>query len=239
MVAEMSGPLAFQFLRKESPVFEQRGLKIPILLFNDPTTFVLSAIDELMFRIAVQTAYNNTFGVAFDLVKMSTYESIVRNITQGDTTSTMSSTTISMGRFNGTRFPSWRIVDMDVVHSVPVYKASYPFLGGAISAVLLAIILVIPLFHGFWRLGRQTSIGPLETAAALGAPLLANVPSSNDTAREIMKTAGMQRVRYGEMNASRLCDTLEGEVEAGSRQRRLQFGRVEQVDRPTSGSIYS
>jgi hypothetical protein len=234
MVAEMSGSLASQFIQKDSPAFKH-GLSIPILLFDDPTSFVLSAIDELMFRIAVQTAFDNTIGVVFDLAELSSYGLTVEDTPQGPE----NTTSISIAQFNGTRFPSWRIVDMDVVHSVHVYKASYPFLGGAIAAILLAVVLVIPLFHGFWRLGRQTSIGPLETATALGAPLLANVSSSNATAREIMKTAGMQRIRYGEMKASRLCDTLEGEVKARSLQRRLQFGRVEQVDRPTSGWIYS
>ncbi|KAF1962682.1 hypothetical protein CC80DRAFT_588213 [Byssothecium circinans] len=238
LVSEMSGPLVSQFLLRDSPPLKQRNLALPILLFNDPTSFLVSAIDELMFCIAVQTAFNNTFGFAFDLVLMSTYKSKTRNSTtlpDGSVTAEVTTTDITLSVFNGTRFPSWRTVDMDVVQSVQVYKVSYPFLGGAIAVIFLAVVLVVPLFHGFWRLGRQTSIGPLEMATALGAPLLTTtVSSTNGTASEIMKSAGTQRVRYGECNT----DTLPGEDDGEIGQRRLQFGRADQVDRPTSGVLY-
>ena len=240
MVAETSGALVSQFLRKDSPAFNERELAFPIIFFNDPSTFVRSAIDELMFRIAVQSAFDNTFGVPFRLKRMSTYEKESKTITEGPSAGNSSSEILDENYFNGTRFPSWRMVNMDVVQSVQVYKAAYPFLGGAIAIIFLAVTLVIPLFHGFWHLGRRTSLSPLETATALGAPLLATtVSSSNGTASEIMKTAGKQRVQYGELDASPLSDTLQGaEDDSAIVQRRLQIGRVEEVEKPVSGSIY-
>lgn len=242
MVAEPSGPLSFQFLLKSSPALTQADLRIPILFFSDPTSFLLSTIDDLLFRIAVQTAFNNTFSTAFNLVKMSTYEMTSRNMTNEFQTGYTNSTMLLEEPFGYSRFPASRMVDMDVTHSVQVYKASYPFLGGAIAIIFLAVVLVVPLFHGFWRLGRQTSIGPLETAAALGAPILmGNGASSNGTARDIMKTVGMQRVRYGEVGGEGLGGAAaEGAGKEGRvGERRLQFERVERVERPTRGSIYS
>jgi hypothetical protein len=211
---------------------------MPILFFDDPTSIVVSAIDEIMFRIAVQTAFDNALGGRYELVLMSSY-----NITvdpgeiYNDTYSRPSSTreTISSTPFNETQFPRSRLVNMDVVQSVQVYKTSYAFLGGAVAVMLLAVVVVMPLFHGFWRLGRQPSLSPLETATALGAPLLvATVSSSNATASEIMKTAGGQHVQYGE------CKTPSPEGDGGANvSRRLQFGQAGEVDRPTNGTVYS
>jgi hypothetical protein len=240
MVAETSGSLVSQFMRKESPSLQQSGLSVPILLFDDPSSFMLSVIDELMLRIAVQTAFDNTFGGAFNLAEMSTWRSETYNTSDGLTSGSTTVENVGYEVFNGTRFPSRRIVNMDMVQSVQVYKASYPFLGGAIAMILLAAILVVPLFHGFWRLGRQTSMGPFETATAMGAPLLADIVSSNSTASEIMKFAGMQRVRYGELNASQSNDALQGEEkECDVAHRRLQLGRVAQIEKPMRGMIYS
>jgi len=239
MVAETSGPLVSQFLRKDSPSLNQGSLRMPSLLFNDPTSFLLLVVDELMFRIAVQTAFNNTFGVDLKIAELSSYESVFSDLSTENLTSTKNSTGYSFSMLNNTRFPASRIVDMDVVQSVQVYKASYPFLGGAIAVILLAVFLVVPLFYGFWRLGRRTGLSPLETATALGAPLLATVvSSSNGTASEIMRTAGMQRVRYGECYTSEPNTSLVDD-KSRIRLRRLQFGQANQVGRPTSGVIYS
>jgi hypothetical protein len=201
----MFGPLVSQFLRQDSPLIEggkriERTLdtkaKAPAaLLFNDPTTFIRSAIDELMFRIAVQTAFNNTFGGIIELIRSNQNTTREADGALGYTT------------FNGTRFPSSRIVYMEVVRSVESYKTSFAFLGGAIAVVLLAVILVVPLFYGFWILGRPTTLSPLETATAMGAPLLVSIASSNSTAREIIRMAGKQRVQYSERSTLKISKT--------------------------------
>jgi hypothetical protein len=239
MVAEMSGPLVSQFLHKDSPSLKQGSTKIPSLLFKDPTSFVLSVIDELMFRIAVQTAFDNTFSVAFDLSLLSSRTFRSTTLSTANYTTVNNSTGYSLILFNSTRFPASRIIDMDVVQSVQVYRVSYPFLGGAIAVILLAVFLVVPLFYGFWRLGRRTTLSPLEVATALRAPLLASVvSSSNGTASEIMTMAGMQRVQYGERCMSEHNASLvEDDSKIGLRH--LQFGQADQVKRPTSGVIYS
>lgn len=69
----------------------------------------------------------------------------------------------------------------------------------AISAVLISfagILAVLPLYHGWWELGRSVSLNPLEIAKAFGAPLLENV-NSNACKSQIVKEVGPERVRYG------------------------------------------
>lgn len=218
VMADMTGPLVSQFLRQGSPLIEEAKQELasslfPALLFNDPTSFVRSAIDELMFRIAVQTAFDNTFGGPIKMIKTS-------GTTEFGT---------SIKIFKGFRRPKSRIADMEVVRSIEFYKTSFAFLGGAIAVMLLAAILIVPLFHEFWLLGRPVSLSPLEIATAMGAPLLASVASSNDTAREIMKAAGKQRVRYGEISEPGTGETVR---------RRIQFGQRDVVDRPVRGAVY-
>jgi hypothetical protein len=57
---------------------------------------------------------------------------------------------------------------------------------------------VIPLFVGWWELGRDVSFAPLEVAHAFGAALLAGL-DSNATEDDIAKAVQerTKQVRYG------------------------------------------
>ena len=78
-----------------------------------------------------------------------------------------------------------------------VYKSNYALMGVAVAINFLGLLSILPVYYGWWELGRNTSLSPLETAKAFGAPLLRDV-DGNATATQILKKVGDRRVKYGE-----------------------------------------
>ncbi|GME28206.1 uncharacterized protein K452DRAFT_252088 [Neofusicoccum parvum] len=74
---------------------------------------------------------------------------------------------------------------------------SHPrFLAAAMVVMLVDAAAVLPLFVGWWRLGRRVSLSPLEVARAFRAPLLEGVEGGGE-ARDVVREVGGVRVRYG------------------------------------------
>ncbi|KAH7068201.1 hypothetical protein BKA63DRAFT_423047 [Paraphoma chrysanthemicola] len=61
---------------------------------------------------------------------------------------------------------------------------------------ILGVASALPLYHGFWELGRDVSLNPLEIARAFGTPLLDGM-EGNATAADIELERGHLTVRYG------------------------------------------
>ncbi|KAH8778373.1 hypothetical protein F5882DRAFT_501781 [Hyaloscypha sp. PMI_1271] len=80
--------------------------------------------------------------------------------------------------------------------TIAVYQSHYMYLGLASLFTTLAIILVVPTFIGYWYLGRNVSMSPIETAKAFNAPLLRN-EDSNAEADHLIDNLGHIGVRYG------------------------------------------
>ncbi|KAL8665656.1 MAG: hypothetical protein Q9168_007658 [Polycauliona sp. 1 TL-2023] len=101
-------------------------------------------------------------------------------------------------------------------YETPVYASSYRFLALAALVSLLGWFATIPLFIGWWHLGRDVSLSPIETAKAFGAPGL-DTDDSNADANAILKVIGNR----------------------GARERkRLVFGEPERVRKPQAGEIF-
>jgi hypothetical protein len=82
------------------------------------------------------------------------------------------------------------------VQQVELYSIEWRFLLAAVVVSAVSELLVLALYAGWWQLGRRVSLNPLETAVAMGAPLLADVHSNAERAR-IVARVGARRVRYG------------------------------------------
>jgi hypothetical protein len=84
--------------------------------------------------------------------------------------------------------------------STLVYHSEYGYLAGASALVLLALIGVSTTLYGWWELGRNVSLSPLETAKALGAELFRHYPHWNThmDGGNLAKDMGHRRFRYGE-----------------------------------------
>ncbi|KAI9729176.1 MAG: hypothetical protein M1834_007083 [Cirrosporium novae-zelandiae] len=111
------------------------------------------------------------------------------------------------------------------------YSSDYTYIALAVIVTLLGVIAIMPTYWGWWELGRETSMSPVEIAKAFGAPLLANV-DSNATARQMLAEVGGKKVRYGEV-------TTQFEVSSmGGLKRCLTISEEGLVRRPTAGGTY-
>ncbi|KAH7386019.1 hypothetical protein BKA66DRAFT_67582 [Pyrenochaeta sp. MPI-SDFR-AT-0127] len=61
---------------------------------------------------------------------------------------------------------------------------------------IAGVLAILPLYYGFWELGRKVSLNPLEIARAFGAPLFDGL-DGNMTASGIEIERGATSVRYG------------------------------------------
>ncbi|QPG93512.1 hypothetical protein C2857_000404 [Epichloe festucae Fl1] len=80
--------------------------------------------------------------------------------------------------------------------TVAIYVASYPFLFAAVAVTVVAALCTLPLFHGFWRLGRGVSLSPVEVVAAFRHAQFDGAPASSSAAA-ILKAVGEQELDNG------------------------------------------
>ena len=81
-----------------------------------------------------------------------------------------------------------------------VYVSHYLYLGLALFFTLLSTVAVMPIFIGWWRLGRSVSLSPIEVAKAFDAPALGS-SDSNATATYLLKEVGDRHLQYGAVNS--------------------------------------
>ena len=77
----------------------------------------------------------------------------------------------------------------DSVH----YVTGRAYMWGAFASTVVCILLVLPVYWGFWQLGRKVTLGPFETAAAFRSPLV----NSHGTMDEILAEHGQNQLQYG------------------------------------------
>jgi hypothetical protein len=80
--------------------------------------------------------------------------------------------------------------------NLAVYTISIPYMIAAALVSLLAIPSVAWLYYGWWELGRNVSLDPLEIANAFDAPHMETV-DGNAEGRDVAKQVSLKRVRYG------------------------------------------
>lgn len=84
---------------------------------------------------------------------------------------------------------------------VEQYKTSFGYVGGAIAATLITVLCVLPVYWGFWELGRKVTLGPLEISHAFNAPIIAPDKTKNHHGDfdEVLNEVGKRRVQYGQI----------------------------------------
>lgn len=83
---------------------------------------------------------------------------------------------------------------------VEEYVTSFAYVGGALAATFVTVFLVLPVYWGFWQLGRRVTLGPLEISHAFGAPIIApdRTKAHHGEFDEILDEVGHRRVQYGQ-----------------------------------------
>ena len=80
--------------------------------------------------------------------------------------------------------------------TLPVYHSNYVYLALATLFSVLALLVVFPQFLGWWNLGRQVSMSPIETAKAFRAPMLMGA-DPNGEKEDLIAVTGDRGVLYG------------------------------------------
>jgi hypothetical protein len=197
--------------------------------WRDPTNSVFDALNELMFRIAVRTAY---FGTDINEYVNSGPTNITVLHHDGNQSHprsyTLSYPAITPKFANATT----QNITMQSF-SVTVFKSRYEYLAAAVGIMLLSILVVVPTYNGFWELGREVTLSPIEIAKAFDAPLLRD-GGSNATVRQLVRQVGNVKVAYGE--------AVDNEGPPGMQQgevkKVLKFDLQERVTWPWAGSRY-
>ncbi|KAF2686755.1 hypothetical protein K458DRAFT_363048 [Lentithecium fluviatile CBS 122367] len=99
-------------------------------------------------------------------------------------------------------------------HKQATYCTSPTLVALGVLLSVLGIGGIIPLYNGFWELGRKVSLNPLEVARAFGAPMLEGL-DGNATPEMITLERGGMGVRYGALE--RFGDEKRLRVEETSR----------------------
>jgi len=178
----------------------------------DPLQDIALQIREIMFRTSVHLALDNVQPAGVEmrednpLPDAATYDSqhgiiLYKNLSASST-------------------------ELDLTHTI--YRTDYTLLVIGLVLVVVAVASTIPLFWGYWSLGRQVSLSPWEFAKAFHAQSInpeqqhhvLNV-GSNAEADDFVEMLGDVKVRYGEVGPQK-----------------LGLAPVDQVSHPVKGTKY-
>lgn len=212
LFASLSGALSNQFINYSAEVskgyYDVFGLATG---WNDPTDYIYGVLDQIMFRLALDSAYTDT----------------LQNVSFAYLNDTRSSITEVPDRNTSSQYTSYPLpqeLRMDSVQTIQIYQSNYWWLLAAVATMTVSTLLIMTLLFGYWSLGRPTSLSPLELAKAFGAPILAQVESNAD-AQEIVRATEGRSCRYGEM--------------IGQERLTLQIGLSEwNIVKPQAGRVY-
>ena len=117
-----------------------------------------------------------------------------------------------------------------------VYRSDYVFLTIAIAIMLVAATSVGSTMLGWWNLGREITMSPVELAKAFSAPLLGGV-GSNMEVREIVRAVGDLKVQYGvpPMSQQQPSDEIQGSPATTTT---LAMLPAEDTAPPRNGMVY-
>ena len=112
-------------------------------------------------------------------------------------------------------------------NDIPVYKSSWLYIGLAIMVFMLGWIGTVPVFFGWWHLGRAVTMSPVEIGKAFGAPSL-DTGNSNAEVKTLLEEVGKRKVQYGAVTSEA----------AGEDHARLLIGETNLVREPDPGKEF-
>ena len=82
-----------------------------------------------------------------------------------------------------------------------VFISDLRWFAGAAAIQVMAMLLLMPSFYGWWTIGVELSLSPFQMAKAFGSPLFGSI-NSGAGATSIVKSAGHWRLRLGVVDNS-------------------------------------
>ena len=92
-------------------------------------------------------------------------------------------------------------ITTSVTGIVEEYLTFSAYVYGALAATFITVMLVLPVYWGFWQLGRKVTLGPLEILQAFGAPIIApdKMKAYHGDFDQVLEDVGDRRVQYGQL----------------------------------------
>ncbi len=119
-----------------------------------------------------------------------------------------------------------------------VFSSDLRWYVGAAVLELVTVVFVLPMFWGWWTLGKNLTLSPFDVALAFDSPLLDDI-NSGASARGVVERIGSTRLKYGVVQES---ESPQDEADEG-KQRAFASGRLgmaanEDVTRPRKGAQF-
>ncbi|OQV01136.1 hypothetical protein CLAIMM_06543 [Cladophialophora immunda] len=76
------------------------------------------------------------------------------------------------------------------------YSTNKAYAAAAVATMLTCALLILPSYYGFWELGRNVSLSPVEISHAFGAPILEST-SIKGGIKHLKLQFGDTKVKYG------------------------------------------
>ena len=95
---------------------------------------------------------------------------------------------------------------MTTVTQETVYKTERGWLAGGFVVMCLSCLAIIPSYWGWWRLGREVIMSPLEIARAFDAPMMQQA-DPNATGDDLKRELGGIKVRFAADSDGMVYDT--------------------------------
>ena len=110
----------------------------------------------------------------------------------------------------------------DGVRSLTIYEIQWPYVVAAAIVSIISVVCLASLFWGWWELGRDVSLNPLEIALAFDSSMFQEV-NSNSRRSRIVRAVGRQKVKYaGELEKKNLERYVQEAEESSSDLRLLR-----------------
>jgi hypothetical protein len=127
--------------------------------------------------------------------------------------------------------------DTQVKGYVEQYHTNYRIMAGALVATLVTILAVLPVYWGFWQLGRKFTLDPFEISNAFNAPIFAGAHNKNKQVDELISEVGQRRVQYGQLLHGNDSKGQLGLAEPHRVARPMSMGRARLSSAELSGKI--
>lgn len=123
---------------------------------NNPTDTIFVTLNQLMLSASVAQGYNQYYNLQSNETTLSAtadmdwteYEKYLRELADQ-------------------MFPP---LSANQTQNVLRYNIRYGYYGASVAITISIILMIIPLFYGFWMLDHRATLSPFETAAAFKAP---------------------------------------------------------------------
>ena len=116
-----------------------------------------------------------------------------------------------------------------------IYQSDLRWYAAAATIQLVTVLLILPMFWGFWSIGCDLTMSPFSTALAFDAPILKDVNSAAG-AKGVVQELGAVKLRLGVVGAVNDRDGAEGlEVGEAISSGRLGVGKANEVKSLSKG----